>query len=88
MISNPKPMVTALVPSGNITPVSTSSPRRPRAEMASAAQPPIMTLINVAMMAKRSDVVIDASGLRPAIPPGRGVADVAGANTARHAAKE
>ena len=55
VISMPRPMVTAEVPSGSIMPTSSSRPWRRAAAIASAASPPTTTLIAVATTAYRSD---------------------------------
>ena len=65
VMSMPRPMVTADVPSGSIKPASSSLPSRGEALIAVAARKPIDRGDRAATTAKRSDVATGASGSTP-----------------------
>ena len=71
VIRIPKPIVTAEVAIGSISPVSSSRPPRRQATMASAARAPSATASTVATAAIRSDVSRASRGSTPTLIPGR-----------------
>ena len=71
VIRIPKPIVTADVAIGSISPVSRIRPPRRHATMASAASAPSATATTVATAAIRSDVSSASRGSTPTLIPGR-----------------
>ena len=71
VIRRPKPIVTADVAIGSISPVSSSRPARRAPVMAKAASRPITTATTVATAVMRRDAAIDATGSMPTLMPGR-----------------
>jgi hypothetical protein len=84
VISMPNPIVTADVPSGNIRPVSSTRPERPRASMATTAAAPITSANRVAHAAVVSERVSAPIGSIPICRPGR----ISVPSSDRHAAVE
>ena len=71
VMSMPRPMVTAEVPSGNIRPTSRSLPSRGDEAIAVAARKPMTVAISAATTANRNETAMEANGSTPRPRPGR-----------------